>query len=337
MLLIDAVYINNGGGLVLLKYLVEQLESCTDQVFYVFDERTREFFSYIDIKRKIFINNSMYSRYCFYKEYGSQFEKVLCFGNIPPLIRLKSKVYVYFHQPLFLSIPQDFSPKNKIVYRMKQFILHHLKYNADIWLVQSSFIQKQFVKKYYSGKLNNVELLPFYPELSFSEKSIHREKNTFLYVSNSSAHKNHFRLIEAFCLLYDEFQEGLLTLTIPQYDVRLCHIINEKNQLGYPIKNIGFIDRSKLVKLYLSHEYLIFPSLAESFGLGLVEAIDGGCKIIAADLPYTYEVCQPSLVFDPLIISSIKDAMTKAMTTELPMTHKVISNDISKLISLLME
>ena len=54
-------------------------------------------------------------------------------------------------------------------------------------------------------------------------------------------------------------------------------------------------DRLTLQKEYLSSEFLMFPSLTESFGLGLIEAIECGCKVIGADLPYTYEVCEPHL------------------------------------------
>src|SRR5690606_19643548 len=209
--------------------------------------------------------------------------------------------------------------------------------NADIWLVQSENIKSEFTKKYLGEEAGKVIKLPFYPELDFSNYIIHRAKFSFLYVSNSSPHKNHYRLIESFCLAYDEVHKGSLAVTVPDTDINLCKYIQQKIDLGYPIKNVGFIDREKLTELYLSHEYFIFPSLAESFGLGLAEAIDGGCKIIASDLKYTYEVCKPSLVFDPFDIESIKDAIVTAIQNELPYAKKLINNDISKIMQLLVE
>ena len=166
---------------------------------------------------------------------------------------------------------------------------------------------------------------------------MNRVKYSFLYVSNSSPHKNHYKLIESFCLAYDEVYKGKLTVTVPDTDVNLCEFIQKKIDLGYPIKNVGFIDREKLTELYLSHEYLIFPSLAESFGLGLAEAIDGGCKIIASDLSYTYEVCEPSLVFDPISIDSIQSSIVTAIKNELPCAKKLIENDLSKIMQLLVD
>ena len=46
---------------------------------------------------------------------------------------------------------------------------------------------------------------------------------------------------------------------------------------------------------------MVFPSLAESFGLPLVEAMAAGCPVAAADRPYAREVAGPAAVyFDPL-------------------------------------
>lgn len=337
MLLVDAVFINNGGGLVLLRYLVEYFEAEFNDVFYLFDERTKLYFENIPDTRKKFISNSIVERHNFYIMNKSTFKSVFCFGNLPPTINLNAKVLVYFHQLLFLNIPKNFSFKNKFIYFLKQNVLNFIKNNADVWLVQSESVKSEFSKKYLDGEVGRVIKLPFYPELNFSGYNVNRVKHSFLYVSNSSPHKNHYKLIESFCLAYDEVYKGGLTVTVPYTDKNLCEFIQKKIDLGYPIKNVGFIDREKLTELYLSHEYFIFPSLAESFGLGLAEAIDGGCKIIASDLKYTYEVCEPSLVFDPMSRDSIQIAIVTAIQNELPYAKKLIENDLSKIMQLLVE
>lgn len=337
MLLVDSIFINNGGGLVLLRHLVDYLESEFQDIFYLFDSRTEVYFRHISASRKKYISNSLMERHFFYQANKLKFKQVLCFGNLPPTIRLNSKVLVYFHQPLFLEIPKEFSLKDKIIYSIKQNILKFLKSNADLWLVQSEFIRVELSKKYFSNESEKIIKLPFYPELNFSYYSMNRVKDSFLYVSNSSPHKNYYRLIESFCLAYDEVNKGKLTVTVPSTDLNLCAFIQKKIDSGYPIKNVGFIDREKLTELYLGHEYFIFPSLAESFGLGLAEAIDGGCKIIASDLSYTYEVCEPSLVFDPISIDSIQAAIVTAIKNELPCAKKLIENDLSKIMQLLVD
>lgn len=338
MILIDSVYINDGGGLVLLKYLVETLKNTDLDVYYLFDKRTKYIFENdISLKNKAFIKNSILERKKFYIQHAYKFKSVLCFGNVPPPMHLKTKVYVYFHQRLFLEIPPSFSLKNKIIYTLKQWVLRSLKSNSDYWLVQSGFIKDMLKDKYFSGVDNHIKVQPFYPPLNFNDKNVHRIPNSFFYASSSAPHKNHEKLIIAFCLAYDEVQKGSLLLTVPHNDLQLCALIEEKNKLGYPISNVGFVTREELVKLYLAHQYLIFPSLAESFGLGLAEGIDAGCTIIAANLPYTYQVCKPSLTFNPHIIDNMKNAIIKAVIEELPPSEKIISNDINQLILLLSE
>src|SRR5690606_13519896 len=117
-----------------------------------------------------------------------------------------------------------------------------------------------------------------------------REKNTYLFVSNATDHKNHKNLIEAFCKFFDKQQVGKLILTVSDFYAETFALIGKKIDEGYPIENIGFVKRDELGEIYQNAEYLIYPSLAESFGLGLLEAVDQGCKVIGADLPYTYAV-----------------------------------------------
>ena len=44
------------------------------------------------------------SRARFYTQHGKRLERVLCFGNVPPPIRLEADVAVYFHNMLFYPI-----------------------------------------------------------------------------------------------------------------------------------------------------------------------------------------------------------------------------------------
>lgn len=338
MILIDAVFINNGGGLVLLKNLVDELEKSELDIFYLFDDRTTITFNCIDIEKRTFISNSVFKRNSFYLRNKEEFSSVLCFGNLPPPIKLQIPVFTYFHQPLFLKIPYSFSVVDKFKYILKQKFLSFSKKNTDLWLVQSNLISREFSKKYLNGNEKKIKTLPFYPPINISkDDNIKRVKNSFIYVSNGVPHKNHKRLINAFCEVYDNIQCGSLMVTVPSSSIELCKLISDKISLGYPITNVGFIDREQLIELYLSHEYLIFPSLAESFGLGLAEAIDCGCKVLVSDLPYAYEVCKPSLTFDPYSIKSIKEAILLAIENNLPDSEKLISNNINKLISILAE
>ncbi|MFV0208653.1 glycosyltransferase [Empedobacter falsenii] len=334
MILIDAIFINNGGGKVLLDYLVETLEQTDLKIFYLFDDRIVN--RYEIKKENVFIyqNSSLRLRYKFYKKYSSQFSKIFVLGNIPPPIKVKkAEVYTYFHNPMYLRVPNDFSITEKIKYILKVCIINKNKSNTNYWLLQSNTLKEQFIEKF--GEKEKVKTLPFYPSLESSNCNVKRIKNTFFYVSNAQANKNHIKLIEAFCNSYDITKKGKLILTVSDKFPIVLKSIDKGKENGYPIENIGFVDRETLTKKYLESEYVIFPSLAESFGLGLIEGVELGCKVISADLPYTYAVCNPSLVFNPFEVESISRAINTASQNDLNNSSLNVQNQIEDLITLL--
>jgi len=334
MILLDSLYINNSGGKVLLNYLVATLEKEKINCFYLFDDRCSKDYGFVPKERKQFMKASLFKRHLFYKKNKHRFSKVFCFGNLPPTIKLDVPVFTYFHQLLFLKIPNSSSNFAKLKLKMQTAVINMIKLNTDIWLVQSSFIRKRLSSK-FNIDLKNINILPFYPPLIGNSNDSYVRNEGFVYVSNGSQHKNHKNLIEAFCNYFDEFKRGVLHITVGEKFPELIELIANKKSLGYPIVNHGFINRDDLINIYQTNEYLIFPSLAESFGLGLVEAIENGCDVLGADLPYTYAVCKPSIVFDPLDVNDIKRAMIESQSTEVKKTEQLVFNQIDDLIDLL--
>ena len=147
MILIDSLYVNNGGAKILLDYLVKEIEKTTLDVFYLFDERNIDSYHEISESRKIYLKASLIERYFFFKKNKYNFTKVLCFGNLPPNIRLKAEVYTYFHQSMYLNIPKEFSIKEQIKFKLKILILKFIAKNTDFWLVQSKLIKEKLSQK----------------------------------------------------------------------------------------------------------------------------------------------------------------------------------------------
>ncbi|TDS13699.1 glycosyltransferase [Sphingobacterium paludis] len=335
MTLIDAIFINNGGGKVLLDYLITSLCRADEKSTFTFllDERLRH--SY-DMKKftnhSVIFCNGFIDRSNYYRKFGNKFSKVLCFGNIPPNIGLPAQVYTYFHNPMYLAIPREFGLVQRLLFVIKTWILRSAKKNTNYWLVQNNRIKEGLVQK-FSLAASNVWVVPFYPPLD-PVQSPDRVKGTFIYVSNATPHKNHKLLITAFCKYFDEFQEGCLTVTVNNDYPDVVDMISAKIEAGYPIRNIGFVDRARLSQAYAEHEYLVFPSLAESFGLGIVEAIEGGCKVIGANLPYMHQVCTPSLVFDPQDEADIYQKLVESRGNVAASVQK-IHNQIEDMVDLL--
>lgn len=335
MLLIDAIYINNGGGKILLDYLISQLEESNLEAYFLLDNRIVGDHPKIKPERVEYMNGNLLKRHLFYSKNQKKFSKVLCFGNIPPSVKIDATVLTYFHQPMFLDIPKEFSLIDRFKFKLKIAVLKIVAKNTDYWLVQSDLIKNKMLSKFYFNSVS-IKILPFYPSFKQLNIAINRNKETYFYVSNASPHKNHFRLIDVFCRFYDKYKKGRLILTVNDSYTEVLQLINEKIKLNYPIENIGFVDRATLQQMYLTCEYLIFPSLSESFGLGLIEAIECGCKVIAADLSYTYEVCEPTLVFDPFNDESIFNALEKSLgSDQLQPSLPRIKNNINEIINIL--
>lgn len=335
MILIDSIYINDSGGKILLDYLIVMLEKKEIKVHYLLDSRVIHNHPEIINNKVTYLESGVLKRYAFYKENRDAFSKVLCFGNLPPFLKLNAEVFTYFHQSLFLKVSKEFSFAQKMQFRLKSRVLTSIKNNTDYWLVQSK-IMKDGLELKYNLSSEKVKILPFYPPL---EKDINfvRIKHTFLYVSGGYPHKNHIRLIDAFCRFYDTYHFGELILTVSSDFVSIISLINQKINNGYPITNLGFVKRDELYEVYRKAEFFIFPSLTESFGLGLIEAIECGCKVIGADLPYTYEVCEPSIVFNPLYEESFIEAFKNSLNEDVKISIPRIKNNINKLINILQE
>ena len=333
-LLIDALYINISGGKVLLDYLIECLENTNLEIFYLFDQRIVNKHPKIKDGNKVtYLKAGLLSRARFYRTNSESFYKIFCFGNLPPLQNCAVESLTYFHQTLFIEIPESISILDKVIINFKMMILNKLKGNTTKWIVQSESIKMGLCKKYKLEK-ESVIVLPFYPPLPAFNK-FSKIDNSFVYISNVGPHKNHDRLIEGFCNFYDKYKIGDLGLTIGDDYTSEISLISNLKKKGYPITNYGFIERDRLAEIYSKAEYLIFPSLAESFGLGIVEAIDSGCKVIGANLPYTFEICDPSIIFEPLSVESIELAFTQAIKKEPKPTVKKVTNQIENLINLL--
>ena len=95
MILLDAMYINNSGGKILLDYLIEQLEIRNCSVYYLLDDRIKGNHSEIMKNRVTYLKASIIKRHIFYRENKELFSKVLCFGNLPPFSRLNIEVYTF--------------------------------------------------------------------------------------------------------------------------------------------------------------------------------------------------------------------------------------------------
>ncbi len=333
MVLIDALYINNGGGKILLDYLISQINNTNINVYYLLDARIQNKHCKVVNGTFEYVTSNWTVRKKYYLSNKIKFNKVLCFANLPPNIKLDIPVYTYFHQPLFLKIESSLPFIKKAILWIKTKVLFSVVNNTDKWIVQSALIQSELSEKYMIKK-ENIYILPFYPPINIS-KTINQREHIFLYVSNGEPHKNHKRLLQAFVLFFDKLKCGELHLTIENTYIDLVNDINKLKEQGYPIINHGFLSRENLSLLYAKSLFFIFPSLTESFGLGIIEALESGCIILGADRPYMHAICKPSISFNPESIEDMSNAMKNALNKQFDISEQYAHNKINDLINLI--
>ncbi len=335
MILIDALYINKGGGAVLLDYLIEKiLEHKQKELFYFlldprFEPPARLKSNYIVIP------NKLSERIKFYKARRNDYSKVFCFANTPPPIKLKCSVYTYSHNQKLLEAPrQKFNPKYFKLY-LKYLVIKLFNGNTDYYIVQTPHMVEELTNIGLKDKQHCLQI-PFYDDRKYTgeHKSFgERNKDEFVFISNPSPQKNHGTLFDAWEYLLSKGFKPVLHVTIdetgPQYVARM----NDLNARGARIVNHVYVDPREL---YFNCPYLIFPSVMESFGLPLIEAADSGMKVIASNLPYVHDVVVPSLTFEAMDKMSVANAVINAMSEELPFSKVVTRNEVERLIELLL-
>lgn len=331
MILIDSLYINGSGGLALLRYLIVTLQSKNIHFFLLADKRCNGVFDYLTNCQ--YIEASLYKRYFYYKQHKENFESVLCFGNIPPPIKLNIPVYTYFHNINLLTL-NEARGYGYILSWAKRWVYRLLKENTDYWVVQTSNTEKELLI-HLKEKKDKVLIMPFYNIDIVKRGNTGQHGNDYVFVANYTGAKGHDELLDAWAILKSRGIRGKLHLTIGGEHTHYLQKLEELNYCNNTIVNHGFVPYEDVVALYQSSKAIIYPSHNESLGLGIVEAIEAGCDVIASDLPFVHSICKPSVVFDPFSPESIADAIWRYEQGGCPKSVLKIRDQIDDLIDLL--
>lgn len=316
MITIEASNIYLGGGFVLLEEFLRQLEqrALPTRVYVgyevVFDRLTEHCYNNIDI-----LKSSPLGTLCRYMRKGTN---TLFFCSLPPFVKYKSSV-VYFHNPYFASRPH-FS-----IGRLKYIAYHYwvkiFKNKVDFFACQTQNISTQL-----SDIGCNVKSMPFY--IAVQKRELPKIYD-FCYISTVSSHKNHKRLFEAIETLVDSGKKLRFAVTIrdTEQNSELTTKIAQINKKAAEevIVNLGFVNRQGVEEMLNSSKAVFFPSLTETFGLPIAEAMSCGVKVIASNRAYATDLIDNPILFDPEDIGS----MTSAMNDELDGKNEDVSQSLN--------
>jgi glycosyltransferase involved in cell wall biosynthesis len=323
---IHATNVHQGGGRSLLDALLKALHGQAECVFSL-DERMpvpSNLAHNVEIRRvKPSVLQRLGAERWLAQNVGPE-DIVLCFGNLPPLFRLRGHVVVFVQNRYLVDDVDlgDFPPKTRLRLWVERLWLSSRMANADEFVVQTPSM-KRLLEARTKGSIS-VRVLPFMQaHEGYARKAQQPETNKgkdfdFVYVASGEPHKNHRQLIEAWCLLAKAglFPSLKLTLDRMQFAV-LCGWIAQKiEQHGLNVENLGSLPHELVVQLYGRAGALIYPSTFESFGLPLIEASQAGFPILASELDYVRDVIDPEQTFDPESAISIARAVKRHVGME---------------------
>lgn len=232
----------------------------------------------------------------------------LALGNMAPAKFNIPKIVLY-HHPYYLW-PEIYTFggfTSKLYFKAEKFFFSKTVKKSDQFIVQNNFIKQSFLKSFNISEKkihvitnalpHNMKDIPGSPEYSQATKD-------FIYPSAFVPHKNHYFLL-AVARELKKLQKNdirfLITLDPKQPEV--VKYLNEitKEGLNTFIHNLGYLSHLELIMWYQRSYALFFPSLIETFGIPLIEAMAFKKPILSSNLPFTFQICGASAAafFDP--------------------------------------
>ena len=321
-LIIHATNIHTGGGAILLRELIASMPSenellvFVDQRF-VLPECLPKNIAIVSVAPTV--ANRLNAEYMLYKVSNGN-TIVVCFGNLPPLFKLKSSV-ILFLQNRHLVDDQylnRFPIKTRIKIFIEKLWFKLRASNINIYMVQTQSMRAALenIEWAKDSKIMVAPFISFKKDFQALNSDIYK-KYDFLYVASGHPHKNHENLILAWCILAQKMLFPSLCLTIDGrlYPNLLLFINKKKSEFGLRIENVGNVPHQNISRLYSNAKALIYPSLSESFGMPLIEAQKFNMPILASELDFVRDNVDPAQSFNPSSPVSIARAVNRYLST----------------------
>ena len=330
---IFAPNIHVGGGLVLLKGLIESWPSSMQFNAYL-DVRVKGILDLPELSNVVWVRNTIFDRLrCDYmlSKAVSENDTVTTFNGVPPVFKVQAKLIVFLQNRILIDDISHlkFNSRTKLRLTYERFLFRLLRKRVDEFIVQTDTFKSLLSiwfgsKAVFRSTVPSIKVMPFMQPIDLNTISVStlsaRESLAwdFIYVADGLPHKSHLMLFDAWEELARQDLFPSLALTLGPLETELLSKIRELQEMGLKITNLGYLSHESLLQQYRQSRVLIYPSLQESFGLPLVEAFHLGLPILASELDYVYDVCKPNITFDPTSYRSIARAVSRFLGVNKP-------------------
>lgn len=164
-----------------------------------------------------------------------------------------------------------------------------------------------------------------------SDSSIPMSKPYFLFIGRIETRKNVARMIDAFCLFKRKRRTDHILILAGKPGFGYGGILDRKTKTTCPsdILELGYVDECEKRKLLQGADALLFPSLAEGFGLPILEAQSVGIPVLTSKISSMPEIAgECGAVFvDPSDTEDIARGI-ESVALDKPLRNAIISRGL---------
>ncbi len=187
----------------------------------------------------------------------------------------------------------------------KDVIMKKLNVSEEKIKVVYNAVNKKFNNNYTSAEIKD-----------FKEK-YHLPEQFILFLGNTAPKKNTNNAVDAYIKYCDNFSEPM-PMVILDYDKSLLEEKLKKCNRQELLKNfifLGFIASDEMPLMYNAATLFLYPSLRESFGLPILEAMGCGTPVITSNTSSMPEVSgNAALLVDPFSTNDIAEKIAEILT-----------------------
>ena len=235
------------------------------------------------------------------------------------LLTVKIPIVTTIHGAEQFIIPSKehtYSIKGRLFWKLKKPI------QSIFWRFAKQYISNFVTVSHYCKKcLQKVYHIDFerlhvvyhgYDDSVFNE-NIESHKNDsqyFLHISNGKPKKNVSRLIKAFEYLIEDYPDIELLIIAPLYKGTIPNDPRVKF-----IDRHNYVPQEMLPRFYKGALGFVFPSIDETFGLPILEAMACGCPVVTSNISACPETAgDAALLVNPYSVNEIYGAMRKIVS-----------------------
>lgn len=249
---------------------------------------------------------------------------LFCPANLAPLVPLTDTVLAI--QSLYYQLPPRATPKLRRL--CHSILLPHSIKKARKVIAVSKAIKDSIVDRW---GINPLKIKVIYEGVDLEIFSHTRVDKKFLFdyiseffpyilfVSTLYKYKNADKLIKAFVLAKKRKIPHKLVIVgrDPNFNTKELKEIAFNNRVQEDVIFTGPVQINKIVSFYQNADLFVYPSLIESFGLPLIEAMACGTPVIGSNRTSVPEVIDNAgVIVDPDDIDALADAIVKVLSDQ---------------------